>query len=128
MSTSIYADGCQTITVTPGDAPAEQAPSIDTIKRLCVAAYGVSLIDLGSARRDRHTVDARHVAMWLARKLTAMSLPQIGRHIGKRDHTTVLHAVRRIDRMLETEAAMRIDVAGLVAALQMPATPSEGRA
>lgn len=70
-------------------------PSIDTIKRLTAAEFGVSVRDLESARRDRPTLRARWTAMLLARRYTSHSSPVIGRAFGDRDHTTVLHAVDR---------------------------------
>lgn len=65
-----------------------------------VAEYrGVSMIDICSARRARQATDARHVCFWLAKQLTELSLPTIGRLIGYRDHTTVLHGVNKVERL-----------------------------
>jgi chromosomal replication initiator protein len=61
------------------------------------------VIDLKSARRDKHVVRARHVAMFLCRELTTHSLPAIGRSFGMRDHTTVMHALRRVQEEIEHE-------------------------
>lgn len=63
-------------------------------------ASGVSVKDLTSPRRARHLARPRQVVMWLARKHTPYSLPEIGRNIGHRDHTTVMHGCKVIDRLL----------------------------
>ncbi len=81
--------------MTEAEAPVV-APSIDTIKGLCAAHFGVTVTDVVSARRDQQTVIARHVAMLLARQMTKHSYPVIGRQFGNRDHSTVLDAVRSI--------------------------------
>ena len=90
-----------------------QTVSIDTIKRVTAAAWGVSLLDLVSQRRDGPTVRARHVAMYLSRQMTPYSLPQIARHFGDRDHTTIMHAVRRIDAAMDEDGHLAAAVAGL---------------
>ena len=59
--------------------------------------FGVSEIDVKSERRTRNVIEPRHVIMWRARRETVMSLPEIGRRLGGRDHTTVLCAARKID-------------------------------
>jgi hypothetical protein len=64
-------------------------------------AYGISLVDLTSARRTAKLVLPRQVAMYLAKVMTGRSLPEIGRRFGGRDHTTVLHAIRKIAAKVE---------------------------
>lgn len=66
-------------------------------------ATGISIADIRGERRTSEIVAARQLACWLMRKHTTLSLPQIGRAIGNRDHTTVLHAVGRIDRRREAD-------------------------
>ena len=73
-------------------------PSIDTVQRAVAQRFNVRVMDLKSARRDRIATRARHAAMFLCRELTPFSLPVIGRHFGKRDHTTVMYAIREVDR------------------------------
>lgn len=94
--------------------------SIDTIKSLCAASFRVSLLDMDSARRDAMTVTARHSAIWLARKLTDYSLPQIGRHFGGRDHTTVLAAVMRMNDRIASDAPEASLVVELFMQLKLP--------
>jgi chromosomal replication initiator protein len=73
---------------------------IEDIQRVVARHYNVSKADLLSSRRTRTIVRPRQVAMYLAKVLTPRSLPEIGRRFGGRDHTTVLHAVRKIEGMI----------------------------
>jgi len=74
---------------------------VEDILRVVSRHYGVSRGDLLSERRHRSVVWPRQIGMYLAKQLTARSLPEIGRRFGGRDHTTVLHAIRKIDKLLE---------------------------
>lgn len=65
------------------------------------AKHGVFMSDMRSVRRGRAQVAARHEAMWRLRNETTMSLPEIGRRLGGRDHTTVLHGVKRHQERLD---------------------------
>ena len=87
--------------------------SIDSIKAFSAAAFGVRVIDVVSMRRDRPAVDARHVAMYLARHLTPFSLKQIGGFFEDRDRTTVLHAISRIENLMDRDGHMAGVVAGV---------------
>ena len=70
---------------------------IDDIQQVVCQHYGISRADILSHRRTAKVVFARQIAMYLAKTLTLRSLPEIGRRFGGRDHTTVLHAVRKIE-------------------------------
>lgn len=83
-------------------------PSIPDIKRAVCAAFRITRADLESARRPNDVVRPRQLAMALARRLTARSLPEIGRHFGGRDHTTVMHAVRKMQPLIAA-AARRVN-------------------
>ena len=72
--------------------------TIDTIQKRVANFYNLTLLDLKTKRRNKNLVLARQVAMFLARELTCLSLPEIGQHFGSRDHTTVLHAYNKIKR------------------------------
>jgi chromosomal replication initiator protein len=72
---------------------------IEDIQRIVAKHYNVSRADILSARRTAGVVKPRQIAMYLAKSLTLRSLPEIGRRFGGRDHTTVLHAVRKIDTL-----------------------------
>lgn len=73
--------------------------------------YKVSLQDLLSARRAAHVVEARQVSMYLIKEVTLRSLPEIGRKFGGRDHTTVLHSVRKIAARVESDESFAVNVA-----------------
>lgn len=80
----------------------------------CVCAhYDVSLANLRSACRIAKFVRPRHVAMYLARELTTRSFPQIGKALGDRDHTSVLHGSRRIEALMESDAQLAHEVASI---------------
>ena len=66
-----------------------------------------------SARRPRSIARPRQIAMYLARELTPCSYPMIGRHFGNRDHTTIIHGARTIERLIITDDWARTDVAAL---------------
>ncbi len=79
--------------------------SIGNIRRKVAEYYNVRLSDILSERRHKRIVRSRHMAMFLARQLTNHSLPEIGDAFGGRDHTTVLHACRKIRGLMENGAA-----------------------
>src|SRR5205807_9619753 len=76
---------------------------IEEIQRIVARQYNVSRADLLSSRRTANVVRPRQVAMYLAKTLTLRSLPEIGRRFGGRDHTTVLHAVRKIENLVHND-------------------------
>ncbi len=80
---------------------------IEDILRIVSRHYGVSKSDLLSQRRHRSVVWPRQIGMYLAKHLTARSLPEIGRRFGDRDHTTVLHAIRKIEGQMNADARLR---------------------
>ena len=73
--------------------------TIDTIQKKVAHFYGLTVLDLRTKRRNRHLVLARQIAMYLARELTSLSLPEIGQVFGSRDHTTVLHSYNKIKEL-----------------------------
>ena len=80
--------------------------------------YNVSRADLLSSRRTANVVRPRQVAMYLAKILTLRSLPEIGRRFGGRDHTTVLHAVRKIETLAGNDSAFAEEIEALKRQLQ----------
>lgn len=74
-------------------------PPLRKIARIVADSYGVSLQEMASQNRTKRIVEPRQVAMYLCRKLTLRSFPEIGMFFAGRDHTTVLHAVNKIERM-----------------------------
>ena len=83
---------------------------IEDILRIISRHFGVSKGDLLSQRRHRSVVWPRQIGMYLAKQLTARSLPEIGRRFGNRDHTTVLHAIRKIEGELTDNQRLREDI------------------
>ena len=79
---------------------------IEDIQRAVARHYNVSRADMLSSRRTANVVRPRQIAMYLAKTLTLRSLPEIGRRFGGRDHTTVLHAVRKIETLADTDKAL----------------------
>lgn len=82
-------------------------PSLGTIARVAAKHFGLRVAQLLSPSRQRAVVQARGVAMYLGRQLTAKSLEQLGKHFGGRDHTTVLHSYRSIEERLRSDPAIR---------------------
>jgi len=88
--------------------------SIDNIQRVVAEYFKIKVADLLSKRRSRSVARPRQVAMALAKELTNHSLPEIGDFFGGRDHTTVLHACRKIKELKEIDAEMQTDVKNLM--------------
>ena len=86
---------------------------IEDIQRVVARQYNVSRSDLLSSRRTANVVRPRQVAMYLAKTLTLRSLPEIGRRFGGRDHTTVLHAVRKIEALVGKDTTLQDEVESL---------------
>jgi chromosomal replication initiator protein len=91
---------------------------IEDIQRIVARHYNVSRGDLLSARRTANVVRPRQVAMYLAKTLTLRSLPEIGRRFGGRDHTTVLHAVRKIENLVGNDSMLAEEIEALKRQLQ----------
>ena len=87
--------------------------TIDEIQRKVADYYAIKLSDLLSARRAREVARPRQVAMFLAKRLTPRSLPDIGRRFGGRDHTTVMHAVKRIEELRADDSELDADITRL---------------
>ncbi|WP_374343846.1 chromosomal replication initiator protein DnaA [Phenylobacterium sp.] len=84
--------------------------TVDQIQKAVAEHYQLKQADLISERRARAVARPRQAAMWLAKQITTRSLPDIGRRFGGRDHTTVLHAVRRIEALKAEDAALARDL------------------
>ena len=83
---------------------------IEDIQKLVASHYNVSRADILSSRRTAAVVRPRQIAMYLSKALTPRSLPEIGRRFGGRDHTTVLHAVRKIENLCGAETTLAEEV------------------
>lgn len=84
--------------------------TIDEIQKRVAEHFNIRVADMSSARRARAVARPRQVAMYLAKQLTARSLPEIGRKFGGRDHTTVMHAVKKVEELRTTDPAFAEDV------------------
>ncbi len=84
--------------------------SVDVIQKRVAAHYGVRVSEMFSARRARNIARPRQIAMYLAKNLTSLSYPEIGRQFGGRDHTTVMHAVRTVENLMKSDAQLNEDV------------------
>jgi chromosomal replication initiator protein len=88
----------------------ERRITIDEIQKRVAEHFNIRLGEMVSDRRARAVARPRQIAMYLAKQLTTRSLPEIGRKFGGRDHTTVMHAVRKIEELKQTDPALTEDV------------------
>lgn len=88
----------------------ERRVTIDEIQRRVAEYFNVRIGDMLSARRARTVARPRQIAMYLSKQLTSRSLPEIGRKFGGRDHTTVIHAVKKIEQLRGEDPALDEDV------------------
>ena len=93
-------------------------PMVAEIQRMVCAHYGLPLRAMSAAGRAREMAWPRQVAMFLCRELTGRSLPDIGRRFGGRDHTTVLYALRAIEKRRRGDAELDEDLRLLAARLE----------
>ncbi|WP_022707110.1 chromosomal replication initiator protein DnaA [Paracoccus zeaxanthinifaciens] len=87
--------------------------SIDDIQRKVAEHYNIRLADMIGPKRARNVARPRQIAMYLCKQLTSRSLPEIGRRFGGRDHTTIMHGVRKVDELMGDDTALAEDVAVL---------------
>jgi chromosomal replication initiator protein len=92
--------------------------SIEDIQKQVANHYNIKPTDMQSARRARAIARPRQVAMYLSKKLTTKSLPEIGRRFGGKDHTTVMHAVKKVEELCRTDSEFAQDVTLLTRILQ----------
>ena len=81
--------------------------TVDKIQNVVSNYFNISLTDMLSQRRSRPLARPRQIAMYLAKRLTTRSLPEIGRRFANRDHTTVIHAVKTITKLSEKDEEMK---------------------
>lgn len=84
--------------------------TIDEIQKKVAEYYNIRISDMSSPRRARNIARPRQMAMYLSKSLTQRSLPEIGRKFGGRDHTTVMHAVKKVDELIAQEPGIREDI------------------
>ena len=90
----------------------ERKVTIEEIIRKVAEHYNLRMADLISARRARVVARPRQIAMFLSKSLTSKSLPEIGRKFGGRDHTTVIHAVKKIEelKLVDVQIADEVEI------------------
>ena len=84
--------------------------TVDKIQNTVSSFFNIPLTEMLSQRRSRPLARPRQIAMYLAKKLTTRSLPEIGRRFANRDHTTVIHAVKTITRLSEKDLEMKKNI------------------
>jgi hypothetical protein len=103
--------------------PKERWYRVEDIIRAVRFRTGVTTRDLLSARRTANVVLPRQIAMYIAKTLTIKSLPEIGRRFGGRDHTTVLHAVRKVRALMEAQPEVNFLVNQILRDLETAVIP-----
>ncbi len=88
--------------------------TVDIIQKRVAAFYNAKISDMKSKKKNKNIILPRHAAMFLTRKLTDLSLPEIGRHFGGRDHTTVLHAIQKVDNLVQTDEDYQASIENLI--------------
>jgi chromosomal replication initiator protein len=104
----------------PAALPPGRAPTVEQIKRRLAACYNLSVEDLTGQCRRRNVARPRQLAMYLARKIANRSYPDIGARFGGRDHTTVIHAVRKVEELMLAEPAYAREVQDVTRRLLNP--------
>ena len=92
--------------------------NIEQIQKKVSEHFNVKMSDMSSARRSRTVVRPRQIAMYLSKNLTSRSLPEIGRRFGNRDHTTVIHAVKKVEELRNHDVSFDEDVELLIRMLE----------
>ena len=91
------------------DLPAD-SPEFDAIKQAAAEYFKLSLEQLTGAGKARQVAHARQIAMYLAKQMTSRSLPEIGRRFGGRDHTTIMHGVKKIEELRSADRSLAEDI------------------
>jgi chromosomal replication initiator protein len=110
-------DECSMI-IRPHLKGTERRLTVDEIQKTVAAHFAMKPEDLLGARRSRAIARPRQAAMYLAKTLTTRSYPDIGRRFGGRDHTTVLHAVKVIEKLVLEDGQMARDIEALTRKLR----------
>lgn len=93
-----------------GQQPRKRQIRVVDIQQSVARFYGIEIMDLISARRTGNIIGPRQTAVYLAKTLTTLSYPQIGRKFGDRDHTTMIHAYRKIRAIAQNDIKFRADL------------------
>ena len=96
----------------------ERIINIEEIQKKVVGRYNIKIADMSSARRLRSIARPRQIAMYLSKTLTSKSLAEIGSKFGKKDHTTVMHAIKKIEELINNDSDFREEITLLTRILQ----------
>jgi chromosomal replication initiator protein len=96
----------------------ERTINVEEIQKRVASRYNIKIADMSSARRLRSIARPRQIAMYLSKSLTCKSLAEIGSRFGKKDHTTVMHAVKRIEELMVNDSDFREEITLLTRILQ----------
>ena len=96
----------------------ERIINIEEIQKRVASRYNIKVSEMSSARRSRSIARPRQIAMYLSKKLTSKSLADIGANFGKKDHTTVMHAVKKVEVLMLEDADFREEITLLTRILQ----------
>ncbi|MDI9412508.1 MAG: chromosomal replication initiator protein DnaA [Bacillota bacterium] len=114
LNLETVAEALKDIIKTPTNKPI----TIESIQKTVADHFGIKTTDMKSKRRTRNITFPRQIAMYLARELTDSSLPDIGQNFGGRDHTTVIHAVEKIETELKLDPSLQSTVKELIKLIQ----------
>src|SRR5512142_2753978 len=92
--------------------------SPDTVLKAVAEYYGIKVSDLKSDRKHKVVAHPRQVAMYLIRQMTKCSFPEIGQRFGGKDHSTVMYAVKKIERKMKDDVSLRSAIEGLLKGLE----------
>ena len=101
--------------------------SVEVIKKATAEFYGIEPSDINGPWRKQEIVQPRHVAMYLSRHLTNLSFPDLGTEFGGRNHTTIMHAVRKIKKRMERELNLLNEIDTIAAAIGCAVEPESER-
>ena len=96
----------------------DRRTTVDQIQKKVAEHYNVKMSDMHSSRRSRNIARPRQIAMFLSKNLTTRSLPEIGRKFGGRDHTTVIHAIKKVNELVKNDSSLSEDIEILTRSLQ----------
>tara|TARA_Y100000815_G_scaffold79789_1_gene68950 strand:- start:3101 stop:4468 length:1368 start_codon:yes stop_codon:yes gene_type:complete len=96
----------------------DRRTTIDQIQKKVAEHFNVKMSDMHSSRRSRNIARPRQIAMFLSKNLTTRSLPEIGRKFGGRDHTTVIHAIKKVNELVKNDSSLAEDIEILTRSLQ----------
>ena len=88
--------------------------TIDDIQKVVASHYNISLSDIKSEKRNKKFVFPRQIAVYISRKLTEYSFPEIGNEFGGRDHTTIMHSYEKIEDLLKTDSSLNSTIELLI--------------